>query len=95
MNVPKIVLTRTLGLFSKQAYTAGFAPVALEEHDVGPAEVAEVVGDRRADDATADAEAEADAAAAVTAAGSTMARRRYLPRNLSKSMMAALGAVVR
>ena len=31
MNVPKIVLTRTLGLFSKQAYTAGFAPVVLDE----------------------------------------------------------------
>src|SRR5262245_20768743 len=31
MNIPKIVLTSTAGLFSKTAYTSGFAPVALEE----------------------------------------------------------------
>lgn len=31
MNVPRIVLTRTLGLFSKGAYTSGLAPVRLED----------------------------------------------------------------
>jgi threonine dehydrogenase-like Zn-dependent dehydrogenase len=31
MNVPKIVLTRALGLFSSAAYTGRYAPVALEE----------------------------------------------------------------
>jgi len=31
MSVPKILLTRTLGMFSKAAYTGPFAPVALEE----------------------------------------------------------------
>jgi len=31
MSVPKIVLTRALGLFSKAAYTGRFAPVALDE----------------------------------------------------------------
>jgi len=31
MNIPKTVLTRVLGTFSKRAFTAGFAPVALEE----------------------------------------------------------------
>lgn len=31
MSIPKIVLTRALGIFSKKAYTSRFAPVALEE----------------------------------------------------------------
>jgi len=31
MNIPKLLLTRALGVFSKTAYTSGFAPVALEE----------------------------------------------------------------
>ena len=31
MNIPKIVLTRALGLFSYQAFIARFAPVTLEE----------------------------------------------------------------
>ncbi|CAB4969795.1 unannotated protein [freshwater metagenome] len=33
---------------------AGGEPIAFEEHDVAPAEVAEVVGDGGADDAAAD-----------------------------------------
>jgi threonine dehydrogenase-like Zn-dependent dehydrogenase len=31
MSVPKIMLTRTLGMFSRGAYTGRFAPLALEE----------------------------------------------------------------
>jgi hypothetical protein len=31
MNIPKLLLTRTLGLFSKTAYTSRIAPVTLEE----------------------------------------------------------------
>ena len=31
MSVPKILLTRTLGAFSKSAYLSRFAPVALED----------------------------------------------------------------
>jgi threonine dehydrogenase-like Zn-dependent dehydrogenase len=41
MSVPRIVLTRALGLFSKGAYTSRFAPVQLEEIDD-----AKVRGDR-------------------------------------------------
>jgi len=37
MSIPKILLTRMLGLFSKTAYTSRFAPVALE--DIPPARV--------------------------------------------------------
>src|SRR5260221_9584253 len=31
MSIPKILLTRTLGMFSKGAYTSRFAPVALDD----------------------------------------------------------------